>query len=110
MEPPIKDAPKEDYPHCSEGNLIKYSNRVIDISNSWLSWFYVLLALAIISSNYILYYYSLSLYRGLDPIVFAGLCGAASAVVGYMLGGTIFTSVWRTLSRKKSAQLNQVHS
>ena len=53
-------------------------------------------------------YQHLPLCRGLDPIVFAGLCGAASAVVGYMLGGTIFNATWRILSREKARQFDQV--
>ena len=49
-----------------------------------------------------------NIYRGLDPIVFSGLCGAGSALVGYMLGGTIFTATWKILSREKAKQLDQV--
>lgn len=45
---------------------------------------------------------------GLDPIVFAGLCGVGSGVVSYLLGGAIFTATWKILSKEKAKQLNQV--
>lgn len=48
-------------------------------------------------------------HSGLDPLLFSGFCGAASAMVGFVLGGTIFNATWQILSRDKARQYSQVH-
>ena len=46
--------------------------------------------------------------RGLDPIVFAALCGVASGVTGYILGGALFHATWKFLFKKKAVALEEV--
>ena len=36
----------------------------------------------------------------MDPIVFAAVCGAASGMVGFVVGGAFFNAVWRMVSSK----------
>ena len=44
----------------------------------------------------------------MDPIFFAALCGVGTGVVGYMLGGVLFSQTWRILFRKKAKQMAEV--
>lgn len=46
--------------------------------------------------------------RGLDPIVFAALCGVASGMTGFIIGGVLFNTTWKLLFRKKAAALQEV--
>ena len=45
---------------------------------------------------------------GLDPIVFAALCGVASGMTGYLIGGTLFHATWKFIFKKKAAELQEV--
>ena len=44
----------------------------------------------------------------MDPINFAVACGAASGVVGFIVGGALFGRLWRLLFRRTAAQLDEV--
>lgn len=44
---------------------------------------------------------------GMDPIVFAALCGVGSGLVGFVLGGALFSSTWRLLFRERARQLQE---
>ena len=43
----------------------------------------------------------------MDPIVFAAVCGAASGMVGFILGGAFFNAVWKIVS-SKAKQIEKV--
>lgn len=55
----------------------------------------------------VIYMYCL-LYRGMDPLAFAVLCGIGSGVVGYMLGGATFNTTWKLLFKQKAQKLQEV--
>ena len=40
--------------------------------------------------------------------MFAALCGVGSGVLGYMVGGALFTSTWKLMARSKSKEFHQV--
>uniref|UniRef100_A0A1X7TRM0 Presequence translocated-associated motor subunit PAM17, mitochondrial n=1 Tax=Amphimedon queenslandica TaxID=400682 RepID=A0A1X7TRM0_AMPQE len=44
---------------------------------------------------------------GMDPIVFAAVCGAASGMVGFILGGAFFNAVWKMVSKLPEAAKNE---
>ena len=46
-------------------------------------------------------------FSGMDPIVFAAVCGAASGMVGFVVGGAFFNAVWRMVS-SKAKQIEKV--
>ncbi|EDO40484.1 predicted protein [Nematostella vectensis] len=47
---------------------------------------------------------------GMDPLIFCGLCGVASAGVGYIAGSAIFGSIWRFFNRDTSKMLQERES
>ena len=51
-----------------------------------------------------------SLYRGMDPIVFAALCGVGTGIVTYMVGGALFKATWQLLASKKARQMQKVRN
>jgi hypothetical protein len=42
--------------------------------------------------------------------VFAALCGVASGMTGYLLGGALFHATWKFIFKKKAAALQKVSS
>ena len=46
--------------------------------------------------------------RGMDPMIFSGLCGVASAGVGFVAGSAIFKSVWRVWNKEIAQKLHEV--
>lgn len=52
----------------------------------------------------------LSLLRGMDPIVFAALCGVGTGIVAYMIGGSLFKVTWQLLASKKARQIQKVRN
>jgi hypothetical protein len=44
----------------------------------------------------------------MDPLIFCGLCGVASAGVGYVVGSALFGSLWRLFNRDVSSKMEQV--
>ena len=52
----------------------------------------------------------LSLLRGMDPIVFAALCGVGTGIAAYMIGGALFKVTWQLLASKKARQMQKVRS
>lgn len=44
----------------------------------------------------------------MDPIVFAGICGAGSGILGFALGGAFFTAVWKLIMRETARQVDEV--
>lgn len=52
--------------------------------------------------------FSLLSFRGIDPIMFAALCGVGSGVVGYLIGGATFTATWKLIAKSKFKELQQV--
>lgn len=47
-------------------------------------------------------------FRGMDPIVFAALCGVGTGIVGFMLGGALFNATWKLLARKAAREMQEV--
>ena len=54
--------------------------------------------------------YVISLCSGMDPVVFAALCGVGSGIVGFALGGVLFTNTWRIMFRRKAKELQKVNA
>lgn len=48
------------------------------------------------------------LYRGMDPLMFAALTGVVAAGVGFIVGGTLHTEIWKLVNKEKHRQLTQV--
>ena len=46
--------------------------------------------------------------RGLDPLVFCGICGVVSAGLGYAMGTQLFKSFWRIMNKEKASMLLEV--
>lgn len=46
--------------------------------------------------------------RGMDPILFAVLCGMGSGVLGYMVGANLFLKLWALMYRKDHQKLQEV--
>eukprot|EP00731_Ephydatia_muelleri_P030710 Em0022g224a len=44
---------------------------------------------------------------GMDPILFAVLCGMGSGVVGYMVGANLFLKLWALIYRKDQQKLKE---
>jgi len=44
----------------------------------------------------------------LDPLIFCGLCGVASAGVGYVVGSALFRSLWKIFNRDVALKMDQV--
>jgi import inner membrane translocase subunit TIM23 len=42
---------------------------------------------------------------GMDPIVFAAVCGAVSGLVGYVVGGALFNTMWKIFFPRKAKQV-----
>ena len=49
-------------------------------------------------------------HRGMDPIVFSALCGIGSGIIGYMVGGALFTATWKILFKQQAKDLDKVQS
>jgi len=47
-------------------------------------------------------------FRGMDPMIFCGLCGVASAGVGFVAGTAVFKSVWRIWNKTVAQNLQEV--
>ena len=45
---------------------------------------------------------------GMDPIVFAALCGVGTGIAGFALGGTFFNVFWKVMFPSTSQQLEEV--
>lgn len=54
-----------------------------------------------------LIFFASCFFSGMDPIVFAAVCGAASGMVGFVVGGAFFNAVWRMVS-SKAKQIEKV--
>ena len=48
------------------------------------------------------------LCRGLDPLVFCGICGVVSAGIGYSIGTQLFKGFWRLMNKDKALKLLEV--
>ena len=46
--------------------------------------------------------------RGMDPMIFCGLLGVASAGVGFAAGSAMFKSVWRVWNEEMAQNLQEV--
>ena len=46
--------------------------------------------------------------RGMDPMIFCGLLGVASAGVGFAAGSAMFKSVWRVWNKEMAQNLQEV--
>ena len=44
----------------------------------------------------------------MDPIVFAALCGVASGIAGFVVGGAFFNTVWKLLFAGKAREIHKV--
>lgn len=49
-----------------------------------------------------------SVCRGMDPIMLAAVCGVASGIAGYMVGGAIFTATWKLIAKNQAKELEEV--
>ena len=47
-------------------------------------------------------------HRGMDPLAFTVVCGIASGLAGFVLGGATFNFVWTVLFRRKAHQIREV--
>lgn len=50
----------------------------------------------------------LHVFSGVDPLVFAVLCGISSGVVGFILGGATFNVIWKFIFRHKAQEMHKV--
>lgn len=50
----------------------------------------------------------LNIFRGVDPLVFAVLCGISSGVVGFLLGGATFNMIWKSVFRQRASEMKKV--
>ena len=48
------------------------------------------------------------MFRGLDPLVFCGICGVVSAGAGYALGTQLFKILWKFMNRSQAMMLLEV--
>ena len=48
------------------------------------------------------------IFRGLDPLVFCGICGVVSAGVGYALGTQLFKTLWKIINKNQARMLLEV--
>ena len=48
------------------------------------------------------------IFRGMDPIIFCGLCGVASAGVGFAAGTVAFKSVWKLFNKDLAQNMQEV--
>lgn len=46
----------------------------------------------------------------MDPIIFCGLCGVASAGVGFAVGTVAFKSVWQLWNKDLAIKIQQVQT
>ena len=51
---------------------------------------------------------NIAMFRGLDPLVFCGICGVVSAGAGYALGTQIFKTLWKVLNKNQANILLEV--
>ena len=49
-----------------------------------------------------------SVNRGLDPLVFCGICGVVSAGAGYAVGTQLFKTLWKVLNGNQARVLLEV--
>lgn len=50
----------------------------------------------------------LNAFSGVDPLVFAVLCGISSGVVGFLLGGATFNVIWKSIFRQRAHEMHKV--
>ena len=48
------------------------------------------------------------MFSGMDPVVFSALCGVASGMAGYIVGGALFHVTWKSLFKAKAMALKEV--
>lgn len=48
-------------------------------------------------------------FRGMDPIIFCGLCGVASAGVGFAAGTAAFKSLWKIWNKDLATKMLEVY-
>ena len=44
----------------------------------------------------------------MDPLIFCGLCGVASAGAGYVLGSAMFRSLWKFFNKDMAQKMQEV--
>lgn len=47
-------------------------------------------------------------FSGVDPLVFAVLCGISSGVGGFLLGGATFNVIWKSIFRRRAQEMQKV--
>ncbi len=54
--------------------------------------------------------YSISYNRGLDPLVFCGICGVVSSGIGFAAGTQLFKLFWKLFNKDKATMLLEVRT